>query len=239
MSLSSTKFVFLGLIGKTRCPPWPLIGLDIFNFSSETAEQNSTKLDRKQDLNLLYQLYVFRAYRKKNKMAAPVSHSLRHFQLFLWNCWTEFNKFGSHTFTYMYMTLYVSQTTQAILWMLPFWCLTLSMFFASVNYRHQDHYVWNKVTTCVHSLYKGRWGEVCVSIVIESSAIFQIEIYQSRVGWINKSHPRLIYFSGTQSWHLIIFLAPASIFIYVWNSLTYFGTKSLRKLLRCKPKIWH
>ena len=56
---SSTKFVFFGPIGKTRWPPWPLIGGDIFNFSSETAEQNSTKLDRKQDLNVLYQVCVF------------------------------------------------------------------------------------------------------------------------------------------------------------------------------------
>ena len=46
---------------KTRWPPWLLIGWDIFDFSSETAERNSTKLDRKQDLNVLYQVCVFRA----------------------------------------------------------------------------------------------------------------------------------------------------------------------------------
>ena len=56
ISTSSTKFVFLGPIKKTRWPPWPLIGWDIFDFSSETAERNSTKLDRKQDLNVLYQV---------------------------------------------------------------------------------------------------------------------------------------------------------------------------------------
>ena len=56
---SSTKFVFFGPIGKTRWPPWPLIGWDIFDFSSETAEWNSTKLYRKQDLNFLYQVCVF------------------------------------------------------------------------------------------------------------------------------------------------------------------------------------
>ena len=49
ISTSSTKFVFFGPIGKTRWPPWPLIGWDIFDFSSRTAEQNSTKLDRKED----------------------------------------------------------------------------------------------------------------------------------------------------------------------------------------------
>ena len=32
---------------------------DIFDFSSETGEQNSTKLDRKQDLKVLYQVCVF------------------------------------------------------------------------------------------------------------------------------------------------------------------------------------
>ena len=61
ISTPSTKFVFFGPIGKTRWPPWPLIGWDIFDFSSETAERNLTKLDRKQDLNALYQSCVFRA----------------------------------------------------------------------------------------------------------------------------------------------------------------------------------
>ena len=83
--------MFFGPIGKTRWPPWPLIGWDIFNFSSETAEQNSTKLDRKQYLNVLYQVCVFRADRK-NKMAALACDWLRHFRLLLWNPWMEFNE---------------------------------------------------------------------------------------------------------------------------------------------------
>ena len=41
ISMSSTKFVFFGPLGKTRRPPWPLIGWDNFDFSSETAEWNS------------------------------------------------------------------------------------------------------------------------------------------------------------------------------------------------------
>ena len=72
---SSTMFVFTGKtrfyqvsafgpIEQTRLPPLPLIGCDIFDFS-ETAERNSTKLHRKQDLNVLYQICVFRANRKK------------------------------------------------------------------------------------------------------------------------------------------------------------------------------
>ena len=91
ISTSSTKFVFFVPIGKTRWPPWPLICWDIFDFSSESTERNSTKLDRKQDLNVLYQVCVFQADRK-NKMAALASDWLRHFQLLLWKHWTEFNE---------------------------------------------------------------------------------------------------------------------------------------------------
>ena len=54
----------------------------IFDFSSETTEWILTKLYRKVDLNVLYQVCVFRAYRK-NKMAALASDWLRHFRLLL------------------------------------------------------------------------------------------------------------------------------------------------------------
>ena len=83
--------MFFRPIGKTRWPPWPLIGWDIFDFSSETNEQNSKKFDRKQDLNALYQVCVFQADRKK-KMAALAPDWLRHFRLLLWNNWTKFNE---------------------------------------------------------------------------------------------------------------------------------------------------
>ena len=62
-----------------------------FEISSETAKRNSTKLDRKQDLNILYQVCVFRADRK-NKMAVLASDWLRHFRLLHWNRLTEFNE---------------------------------------------------------------------------------------------------------------------------------------------------
>ena len=77
ISTSSTKFVFFWLIGRTRWPPWPLIDWDIFDFFSVIAEWNLRKLDRKQDLNVLYQIFVCRAD-WKNKMAALVSDWLRH-----------------------------------------------------------------------------------------------------------------------------------------------------------------
>ena len=69
----------------------PSLTFHIFDFFSETAEPNSIKHDRKQDLNVLYQVCVFQADRK-NKMATPASDWLRHFLLLLWNCWIEFNK---------------------------------------------------------------------------------------------------------------------------------------------------
>ena len=72
---------FSGRSEKTRSWPWPLIGWDIFDFSSETAERNSMKLDRKQDLNVFWQVF-FRTNRK-NKMAALTSDWLRLFRL---NC---------------------------------------------------------------------------------------------------------------------------------------------------------
>ena len=74
ISMSSIKFVFFGLVGKRRWPPWPLIGWDIFDLSSQTAERPATKLDRKKDLNVLYQVPVFRAD-WKNKMAALANPS--------------------------------------------------------------------------------------------------------------------------------------------------------------------
>ena len=59
-----------------------------FDFS-ETAEQNLTKLDRKQVLDVFYLVCVFQANRK-NKMAALASDWLRHFQL-EWN-WMKLNR---------------------------------------------------------------------------------------------------------------------------------------------------
>ena len=88
---TSPKFVFFLPIRKTRWLSWHLIGWDIFNFFSKTAARNSTKLDRTQDLYVLYQVCVFQADRK-NKMAALASDWLRHFRILLWNHWTEFNK---------------------------------------------------------------------------------------------------------------------------------------------------
>ena len=58
----------------------------------KTAKRNSTKLDRKQDLNILCQVCVFFWPIEKNKMAALVSGWQRHFRLLLWHSLTEFNE---------------------------------------------------------------------------------------------------------------------------------------------------
>ena len=68
-----------------------VVNFPIFDIFSESAERNSTKRDRKQDLNGLYQVFIFHA-EQKNKMAAMASDLLIHFRLLLWNRWTEFNE---------------------------------------------------------------------------------------------------------------------------------------------------
>ena len=60
------------------------------NDGQTDGRRNSTKLDRKQDFNVLYQVYVFRPI-GKNMMATPASDWLRHFRLLLWKRSTEFN----------------------------------------------------------------------------------------------------------------------------------------------------
>ena len=86
ISTFSTKFAFSELIRKTRWPPQPLSGWDIFNFSPETVEGNSAKLNRKQDLNASTKFVFFGPIKKPRD-----SDWLTHFRL-LWNHWTEYNK---------------------------------------------------------------------------------------------------------------------------------------------------
>ena len=73
--MSFTKFVFFGLIQNTRWRSRHLIGRDIFEVSAE-----STKLDLKPDLNVLFKVCVFRANLKTKMAALPnlstkVAHS--------------------------------------------------------------------------------------------------------------------------------------------------------------------
>ena len=67
--------------------PSVVVNFSHFNFFTETVVRNSKKFDRKQDLNILYQVCVFQAD-QKNKMATVAYDWLRHFEfrLLLWNC---------------------------------------------------------------------------------------------------------------------------------------------------------
>ena len=141
-------FFFFWPIGKTRLPPCPLIGWDIYDFSSETAEQNSTKLDRKQDLNVLYRVCVFRADRK-NKMATLTSDWLRHFGLLLWNCGTEFTKTWQEARSqYPLPSLFFScrsekQDGRPCIWLAE----TISTFPPKPLNRIQQSLTWSKIST--------------------------------------------------------------------------------------------
>ena len=57
---------------KTWWLPRPLIGWDMFEFLYESAKRNSTEVDRKQDLNVLYQVCVFGADQKNKMTARPL-----------------------------------------------------------------------------------------------------------------------------------------------------------------------
>ena len=58
--MSSTKLMLFRPMRKPSWPLWPLIGWDIFNFFSENhLKQYLVKVDRKQELNVLYQVCVF------------------------------------------------------------------------------------------------------------------------------------------------------------------------------------
>ena len=74
------KFVFGGWKENKNKPPRPLIGWDIFDFVSHTAEQNLMT----QELIVLYQVCSCRTD-QKYKMTALASNWLIHFKLSLWN----------------------------------------------------------------------------------------------------------------------------------------------------------
>ena len=65
----------------------------IFDFS-ETAEQNSTKLEQKQVLKVLYQVYLlfFFCANSENTIATLASDWMRHSQLLLKNDQMEYDK---------------------------------------------------------------------------------------------------------------------------------------------------
>ena len=66
----------------------PSLTKHIFDFSSETAEQNSTNFTGSK-ISMFSTKFVFFGPIGKNKMAAKASDWLTHFRLLLWNRWRE------------------------------------------------------------------------------------------------------------------------------------------------------
>ena len=95
ISTSSIKFVIFGPIKKKKTKQtkrrWPLRPLIGWNFQLISEPAESRQLYRKKDLNVIYQVCVFRA-NPKNKMAALASDWLRHFRLLLWNSRIKFDE---------------------------------------------------------------------------------------------------------------------------------------------------
>ena len=63
----------------------------IFFYFSATPVMNLTNVDKKQDLNGVYRVLIFRAD-QKTKMTTLVSDWLRYVPFLLCNCWTEFDE---------------------------------------------------------------------------------------------------------------------------------------------------
>ena len=84
--------MFFELVGKTRWPPWPLIGWDIFRvlFWNRWTKFDETWQEERSQRPLPSLRSSGRS--EKNKMAVLASDLLRHFRLLLWNRLREFNE---------------------------------------------------------------------------------------------------------------------------------------------------
>ena len=123
--MSSTKFVLFKQIGKTRWPPWPLICQDIFDIFSETADEKSTKLDRKQDLNVLFQVCVFRADQKTGIWLAETfsTSPLKPLNGIEWNLSGRKISTSSDKFVFFEPIRKKQMATLASDWLMHFWLL--------------------------------------------------------------------------------------------------------------------
>ena len=88
--MSSTKFVFFGLIGKTRWLPGLWLA-ETFSTSLKLLYRIWRNLTRSKISTSSTKFCVFQA-NWKNKMAAPATDCPRHFWLLLWNSWREFKE---------------------------------------------------------------------------------------------------------------------------------------------------
>ena len=98
---------FVRVERKSKWSSCALVDWDIFNFSLQPL-QNSKKLDRTQDLNVLYQVWVFLADRK-TKLTTLTNDWLKHFRLLLCNRWSSFCTSPSHTSFLFWLFLVLSR----------------------------------------------------------------------------------------------------------------------------------
>ena len=123
---------------KTRWLPWPLISWDIFDFSSE---RNSTKLDRKQDLNVLYQVCVF---------GADQYHKSGYFL-----CWFIFANFGKKRIDlFLCFYIFANSFKCAI-------CVYFVQLFLNINVSY--------AYKCPNILFKNTYAEKNVSFILKST----------------------------------------------------------------------
>ena len=90
-----SKFVIFGRKRENQDGRPGLIGCVIFDLFSETAEQNSTKLEGN-NISTYFSKFVFLGPIGKPRWQ-PWPHWLCHFRRLLWNRWTEFNETWQET----------------------------------------------------------------------------------------------------------------------------------------------
>ena len=135
-------------------PPWPLIGWDISHFSSETAERNWTKLYRKQDLNVLFQVCVF----------GPIGKT--RWLPWLLIAWDIFD-FSSETAERNLMKLDKKQDFNVLYQVCVFRADRKNKMAALASdwLRHFRHLLWNRWTACKETYRKKDFNvlyQVCV-----------------------------------------------------------------------------
>ena len=92
ISTSSTKIVFFSRSEKTRCPPWPLIGWDIFTFSLKSInriQQKLSGLEARSQRPLPSLCFPAGQWTKMAALADPskIWHVMWAFGPLVWNLW--------------------------------------------------------------------------------------------------------------------------------------------------------
>ena len=174
-----------------------MIGWDIFDVSSEIAKQNSSELDRKQDLNVLYQVCVFHA--NKKTMATLASNCLDIFHFSSETAEQNSTKLDrKEDLTFLYQVCVFRADRKKKTAALASDWLKLSFEFSSETVERNSTKLDSKQDLNVFYL-------VCVFQGLANlSRRWHIVLRCSICG-----HLGLLFLSRTQMWNLMIFSAPA------------------------------